>query len=208
MPKKGTQRKHQKLGKKTVKMMWGGMDGESSRRSPTARRSPTKTMNSGKENETCNICLEEIENDDNKKSTSCKPIPHVFHENCLNAWFATGHSNCPTCRQEQQIPHAPAPRLPIPAPIPARAANNVGIRDEDVARVKVLAGIAPNDNTRNGFIRTLLRQMTVSRIPFENIDWAGIGRELPQRRHLNFVLVPTPWTSRLLPELRRYYIEF
>ncbi|ORY34284.1 hypothetical protein BCR39DRAFT_193603 [Naematelia encephala] len=59
----------------------------------------------GDEDETkgwkCGICLEGAEVNEADESTGVKRLPcnHLFHEACLEPWFASKHT-CPTCRLE------------------------------------------------------------------------------------------------------------
>ncbi len=57
-------------------------------------------------NNTCSICLNEIES--NKKKLNCN---HTFHEECIKKWFKSPYADvdepykigsCPICRKESE----------------------------------------------------------------------------------------------------------
>ena len=43
----------------------------------------------------CSICLEEIEDEEDKYITLCN---HIFHQSCLIKWIKD-NQNCPICRR-------------------------------------------------------------------------------------------------------------
>jgi len=47
----------------------------------------------------CSICLDIIQSD-RCMMTSCN---HMYHANCLTAWYNMGRRNCPLCRRVQSI---------------------------------------------------------------------------------------------------------
>ena len=64
---------------------------------------------------TCTICLENINNEDEKKLV----CDHSFHEICINRWLST-NTNCPVCRRFIRNRNN---RLPTITPIPPYREN-------------------------------------------------------------------------------------
>jgi len=50
----------------------------------------------------CSICLDIIQYD-RCMMTSCN---HMYHANCLTAWYNMGRVNCPLCRRVQSIEYS------------------------------------------------------------------------------------------------------
>ena len=47
--------------------------------------------------ENCSVCFEEIQAND-RLSICAKTCKNVFHNDCIQMWFNTGHDTCPLCR--------------------------------------------------------------------------------------------------------------
>ena len=56
-----------------------------------------------KQKMTCSICLSDVRSGGGIITCKTEAFTegHCFHRKCLTKWFiSTGHTNCPTCRQE------------------------------------------------------------------------------------------------------------
>jgi Ring finger domain len=50
-------------------------------------------------NGSCSICITEYEVGERLVRSPLEECPHVFHEDCMLQWLATGRKTCPTCRK-------------------------------------------------------------------------------------------------------------
>lgn len=108
---------------------------------------------------TCSICLEDIQSDSPTHSTMCQPIPHRFHHNCWNQWERAliRRIRCAYCNQPQRrLPLAPRCYQP---PIIHIDAENM------------------DENQVNNFIRELL-ELGAQRIA---LNRPAAGRDLGAR---------------------------
>ena len=52
----------------------------------------------------CAICHQQMNaNEEDIRMHTNQVIPHVFHINCINRWYAEGHNTCPICREEVRL---------------------------------------------------------------------------------------------------------
>eukprot|EP00929_Paragymnodinium_shiwhaense_P089715 TRINITY_DN4988_c0_g2_i1.p1 TRINITY_DN4988_c0_g2~~TRINITY_DN4988_c0_g2_i1.p1 ORF type:complete len:210 (+),score=27.55 TRINITY_DN4988_c0_g2_i1:186-815(+) len=58
---------------------------------------PCHETSVGKEESTCAVCLEAVDNTCSSRLVRCG---HRFHENCIGQWFARGSTTCPSCRDD------------------------------------------------------------------------------------------------------------
>jgi hypothetical protein len=50
--------------------------------------------------DSCAVCLEAIENDDDIRGLKCG---HCYHQACIDPWLISGRTTCPLCKQESGI---------------------------------------------------------------------------------------------------------
>jgi hypothetical protein len=53
--------------------------------------------------DSCAICLEKMEDEDNVRGLDCA---HVFHVACVDKWLSRQRSSCPVCRIDYEFPVA------------------------------------------------------------------------------------------------------
>lgn len=52
-------------------------------------------------NDSCAICLEKMEDEDNVRGLECA---HVFHVACVDEWLSRQQPSCPVCRIDYEFP--------------------------------------------------------------------------------------------------------
>lgn len=67
--------------------------------------------------DTCAICLEELEDDDDVRGLKCG---HAFHAGCLDPWLTSRRACCPLCKADYYVPK--------PRPEGEQAADSTGRR--------------------------------------------------------------------------------
>jgi hypothetical protein len=80
-------------------MNWGGRGGGGGMRENERAAMPTETYARGadeNENETCSVCLSQMETGEEAKRLGCK---HVYHPACIDRWLERSRL-CPVCKRD------------------------------------------------------------------------------------------------------------
>ena len=80
-------------------MNWGGRGGGGGMREDERAAMPTETYarrEDENENETCSVCLSQIETGEEAKRLGCK---HVYHPACIDRWLERSRL-CPVCKRD------------------------------------------------------------------------------------------------------------
>ena len=72
--------------------------------------------------DTCAICLEQLENDDQIRILQCS---HIYHQPCIDTWLTTRHARCPLCKRNYFPDPDPPKSPPPPSVIPVRATDGI-----------------------------------------------------------------------------------
>ncbi len=119
----------------------------------------------GTPGDTCAICLDNIEDDDDVRGLSCG---HAFHASCLDPWLTSRRASCPLCKADYYVPKPRADGDSGAAADGSRSARR-GARNRATGRVTVVPMSPPPPPTssspwfgpprRAGFFRpaTLVR---------------------------------------------------
>lgn len=74
----------------------------------------------GSSGDTCAICIDTLENDDDIRGLTCG---HAFHASCLDPWLTSRRASCPLCKADY---YTPKPRPPAADDGAAADPNNPG----------------------------------------------------------------------------------
>ena len=68
---------------------------------PVSRLTPPRAHQhqSSTDTQSCSICFEQVNYEDNKEWMFLQSCTHYFHKECIIPWFQS-HSTCPVCRQQ------------------------------------------------------------------------------------------------------------
>jgi hypothetical protein len=86
--------------------------------------------------ESCAICLEFLEDDDDVRELRCR---HYFHQPCIDEWLTTRRGQCPLCKRDC-VDSEPRRRSNDPLPPPRTAITRI------YSRFSSDAGIPRNEN--------------------------------------------------------------
>jgi len=68
---------------------------------------PSKTLSIM---DTCAICLEQLENEDDIRILHCT---HIYHKHCIDTWLTSRRSHCPLCKRNYSFDPSPPSEVPI-----------------------------------------------------------------------------------------------
>ncbi|KAF1996692.1 hypothetical protein P154DRAFT_607786 [Amniculicola lignicola CBS 123094] len=91
--------------------------------------------------DTCAICLDSLEDDEDVRGLTCG---HAFHAGCVDPWLTSRRACCPLCKADYYVPK---PRAEGEAADPATARRSTGLRSPTSPAIVWVAG------PRNPFIR-------------------------------------------------------
>ncbi|KAL4867872.1 hypothetical protein BDV12DRAFT_170742 [Aspergillus spectabilis] len=74
--------------------------------------------------DSCAICLDIIEDDDDIRALSCG---HAFHASCVDPWLTSRRASCPLCKADYYTPK-PRPDAAEPSPIFERSSRHTATR--------------------------------------------------------------------------------
>lgn len=70
-------------------------------------------MNAGEAGDSCAICLDTLDDDDEVRGLTCG---HAFHAGCLDPWLTSRRACCPLCKADYYIPKPRDPNTPADPP--------------------------------------------------------------------------------------------
>ena len=74
------------------------------------------------------------------------PCSHLYHKDCIDEWFARGHSKCPLCNMELATPPSAEPGADDDALAVIEAGREGATEAGDVVMTIAVAPAAPRDH--------------------------------------------------------------
>jgi len=169
--------------------------------------------------DSCAICIDTLEDDDDVRGLSCG---HAFHASCLDPWLTSRRACCPLCKADYYVPKPrpdgtnPAdPSQPGATPADGTAANpfdnvNGGIQRPPLAASTPAGGISRYIPRLGRSVQSQGERPSASRQsedPRQMTSFADLFSRRPRNQNQSASVRPTPelaTSTEVQPERRRW----